>query len=183
MNNKGIKKRKKPSFIRYNSEYLARITSNWRRPKGLHNKVRLKKKGHIKSPAVGYGSPREVFGYYHSKFDYALINSEKDLVNLDKKYVLLSGKLGIKNRILLLKKLKTLDVTILNIKDIEKYINEAEEKLKQNKQKKQTEKQKKEESKKKTEKITTEKEIKELTAEEKLEKEKLEKKKILEKAQ
>ena len=149
----------------------------------MHNKVRLKRKGHIKSPAVGYGSPREVFGYYQSQFDYALINSEKDLENLNKKYVLLSGKLGVKSRISLLKKLKTLNVTILNIKDVEKYIKEAEEKLNQNKQKKQTEKQKKEESKKKIEKTATEKEAKELTAEEKLEKEKLEKKKVLEKAQ
>ena len=170
-----IQKRNKPSFIRYNSEYLRKLSSNWRKQKGLHNKVRLKKKGHPSFPSIGYGSPKEIRNLFDSKYKYKLINSEKDLENLNEKYVILSSKLGLKKKLIFLNKLKSLDIKILNMKDVEKFIKDSEEKLKQNKDKKKIESKKREEVKEKPV------EKKELTKEEKEEQEKLEKKKVLEK--
>ena len=178
MENNNIQKKKKPVFVRYNSEYSKKLSPNWRKSKGIHNKTRLKKKGHPLSPLIGYGSPKAVKGFYQSKFDYKLINSVKDLENLDKKYVLLSSKLGLKSKIELIGKILELKIKILNIKDPEKFVKEVQEKLKQNKNKKVIELQKKQEEKKKKE---EKKESKDLTDEEKKEKEKLEKKKVLEK--
>ena len=176
------KKMTKIKFTRYNSEYSKKLSPNWRSPRGIHNKVRLKKKGHIRSPSIGFGSPKEKMNLYQSKFDYKLINSESDLNNLDKKYVIISSKLGLKNKLKILDKLKTLDIKIINVKDIEKFINEIKQKLKSKKEKKKLEKTKKEEIKKKLEeKVTKEKETKELTKEEKQEKEELDKRKLLEK--
>ena len=182
METKTIKK-KKPEFTRYNSQYLSKLSSNWRSPRGIHNKTKLKKKGHPKVPSIGYGSPKGIQGLYKSEFSYKLINSEKDLENLDKEYVILSSKLGLKTKLQLINKLKQLNVKILNIKDLDKFVKDAEEKLKLNKEAKKLSKQKKEVSKKKREEKATEKEKKELTQEEKTEKEKLEKRKILEKPQ
>lgn len=176
-------KKKKYRFIRYNSQYLKKLSSKWRRPRGMHNKVRLKKKGHPRFPAVGHGSVKETHGLYKSKFKYKLINSEKDLENLNNNYVILSGSLGLKTKLKLINKLKNLNNKILNIKDLDKFVKDAEEKLKLKKEAKKVKKQKKEESKKKREEKTTKKEEKELTPEEKIEKEKLEKKKVLEKPQ
>jgi len=175
--------KKKPKFIRYNSEYLKKLSSSWRRPRGIHNKVRQKEKGHPRMPSIGYGSPKQFYSLYKSEFDYTLIKSEKDLENLNKKYVILSGNLGQKAKLNLVNKLKQLNVKILNIKDVDKFIKDAEEKLKSKKEKKTLEQKKKEERAKEREEKAKIKEKKEPTHEEKLEQEKLEKKKVLEGAQ
>ena len=176
-NENNLIRKKKPEFTRYNSEYLKKLNSNWRRARGIHNKVRLKRKGHPKAPSIGYRNINKIRGFYKSQFDYKIIDSEKDLENLDKNYVILSSKLGLKKRLQLINKIKSLNLEILNIKDVDKFVKQVEEKLKQNKEKKKKGEEKKEV--KKAEVI--EKEKKELTKEEKLEKEKLEKKKVLEK--
>lgn len=169
-------KRKKIKFIRYNSEYLRKLSPNWRRAKGMHNKVRLKKKGHPKSPSIGYGTPKKFKSFFKSKFDYVLVKSEKDLENLNKKEIMVSGKLGLKKRLELINKIKLMNVGVLNIKNLNEYVKNIEENLKQKKEKKKLAKQ---EIKEKIEEKTTEK--KELNQEERLEKEKLDKKNVLEK--
>ena len=178
-----LHKKNKPTFVRYNSQYLKKLGSNWRTPRGIHNKVREKRKGHPKMPSIGYGSSKQTLGLYKSEFDYKLVNSEKDLKNLDKKYIIISSKLGLKKRLQIINEIKALNIKVLNIKDLDKYVKGVEERLKQNKEIKKTEKQKKQETKKKIEEKVIQKEKTELTQEEKSEKEKLEKKKTLEKGQ
>ena len=178
MENKLIKK-KRHNFVRYNSEYLNKLGSNWRKPKGMHNKTRLSKKGHPLLVAVGYGNQKQFRGMYKSQFHYKLINSESDLENLKEEYVMISGSLGLRNKILLLNKIKTLNVKVLNVKDIEQFIKDDEEKIKLKKQKKKLKEHKKQEVKKKVEEAS--KKTKEITEEEKTEKEKEEKRKVLEK--
>lgn len=173
----------KRTFKRYHAGNLKKLGSSWRRPRGMHNKVRLKRKGHIKSPLIGYGGNKKTLGFYQSKFDYKIVNSEKDLINLDKKYVILSSTLGLKNKLQLLEKLKNLNIKVLNIKDLEKFIKKTQEKLSSKKEQKKTQQKKKEEIKKKLEEKVEEKGKKELTLEEKSEKEELEKRKVLEKPQ
>jgi large subunit ribosomal protein L32e len=176
-------KRKKPNFVRYSYSDHKKLKPNWRRQKGMHNKVRLSKKGHLKSPAIGYGSNKTFKSFYMSQFDYKLINSEKDLESLDKKYVLLSGKLGLKNKLKLVEKLKNLNIKVINLKDLEQFIKEKQNLMKGNKEKKLIEKQTKDDQKKKIQQKIEEKDKKEMTKENKEELEKLEKKKILESPQ
>ena len=151
MENKLIKK-KRHNFVRYNSEYLDKLGSNWRKPKGMHNKTRLSKKGHPLLVAVGYGNQKQFRGMYKSQFHYKLINSESDLENLKEEYVMISGSLGLRNKILLLNKIKTLNVKVLNVKDIEQFIKDAEEKIKLKKQKRLQKRKKLKKRKKKREK-------------------------------
>jgi len=178
MENK-LAKKKRHNFVRYNSEYLNKLGSNWRKPKGMHNKTRLSKKGHPLLVSIGYGNQKQSKGMYKSQFHYKLINSENDLENLKEKYIMISGNLGLRSKILLLNKVKVLNVNVLNVKDIEKFIKDAEEKIKINKQKKKLKEHKKQEVKKKVEEAS--KKTKEITEEEKTEKDKEEKRKILEK--
>lgn len=176
------KSNRKPIFIRYNS-HLRKLSKNWRSQTGIHNKVRLKKKGHPKSPSVGYGSSNNLKGLYMSKLKYKVIKSESDLLAINNENVFLSAKLGLKKKLKILNELKQKNIKIMNIKDIDSYINTAKELIKNRKQNKIIEKQKKQETLKKIEEAEAKKENKELTQEEKEEKKKSEKKKILEKPQ
>ncbi|MEK6835636.1 MAG: eL32 family ribosomal protein [Nanoarchaeota archaeon] len=171
-------RKEKPDFIRYTSKNLKKLGKSWRRPRGIHNKVKLKIKGHIKSPSIGYGNKSELKGLYKGQISYKVVSNLSELKNLDTNAVLISSKLGLKKKVQLLNEIKKLNVKVLSIKDIDAYIKNIEEKLKQRKEKKKQIEQKKEEFKKKAEEKSKEK--KELTQEEKSELEKQEKK-VLEK--
>ena len=56
---KNLAKAKKPKFVRRDANNK-RFHNKWRKPRGLHNKRRLKKAGHQKNPSIGYKSPDEV---------------------------------------------------------------------------------------------------------------------------
>merc|ERR1719500_1591990 len=53
-----VKKRTK-KFTRHQSDRYDKLKRNWRRPKGIDNRVRRKFKGMYKMPNIGYGSQRE----------------------------------------------------------------------------------------------------------------------------
>ena len=177
MENTNIK-RKKRKFIRYKSINQVKLKGGWRRVRGMHNKVRLKKKGHIHKVSIGYGTKKETRNLYNSMFDYKLIKNLNDLNNLDKKYILISKSIGLKKKIEILKKAKELGLNVIRIKDIDSFLNTVQDNLNKNKQKKEKKQQKKEVYQKKAEEKSKEK--KEVKEEEKKEEEKEEKRKVLE---
>ncbi|ELK30526.1 60S ribosomal protein L32 [Myotis davidii] len=50
-----VKKRTK-KFIRHQSDGYVKIKRNWRKPRGIDNRVRRRFKGQILMPNIGYGS-------------------------------------------------------------------------------------------------------------------------------
>lgn len=50
-----LKKRTK-KFIRHQSDRYVKLKSNWRKPKGIDNRVRRRFKGLYLMPKIGYGS-------------------------------------------------------------------------------------------------------------------------------
>merc|ERR1712150_120438 len=50
-----VKKRTK-KFIRHQSDRYGKVKSNWRKPKGIDNRVRRRFKGQYKMPNIGYGT-------------------------------------------------------------------------------------------------------------------------------
>lgn len=173
-----ILKKKKKNFFRYKSINQKKLKSGWRKPKGIHNKVRLKKKGHPHKVSIGYGTKKELRNYYNSIYDYKLIKNLNDLDNLDKKYILISKSVGLRKKIEILNRAKDLNLNVIRVGDVDSFLKKIQDKLKENKQKKEKKKQKKEVFEKKAEEKIIDK--KELTPEEKIEKEKEEKKKVLE---
>jgi len=150
-----ISKTKKPKFKRTDSNKY-NFKNKWRKPRGLHNKLRLKKKGHQKVPAVGYGSPKDKRGLTKEGLRPKLIFTIKDLEKLSKKDTgVISSSLGTKKKIELLEKANELNLNISNVKDINKFIEEKKAQIESRKKsrtkKKEKQKKTKEESIKKAE--------------------------------
>lgn len=154
---------KKIKFVREDAGLKKRIKFQWRKARGIQSKVREERKGHGRKVKIGYGTSKE------GRKEVNLITNLKDLEN-SKGEVILSGKLGMRKRIELIKKAQEKKIKITNIKNTEEYIKNVEEKRKELKEKKGQEKKKKEATKEpkketkqeKKEEITKEEEKKEL---------------------
>ena len=174
-------KERKPDFIRQQGRYLKSLSKNWRAPKGMHSKLRKKLRGKIKQPSIGYSSPKEARYLHPSGLMPQLISNLNQLSGLtEKDGIIISGKLGKRKKIELLKKIKETKYKVLNIKDIDSYIKESEEEKKKQKEIAAGRKQEKEKSKKKALEKAKKEKRKEETPEEKEKREKEEKRKVLE---
>ncbi|MEE6514723.1 hypothetical protein FKM82_023056 [Ascaphus truei] len=54
-----IVKKQTKKFIRHQSDRYVKIKSNWRKPRGIDNRVRRRFKGQILMPNIGYGSNKK----------------------------------------------------------------------------------------------------------------------------
>jgi large subunit ribosomal protein L32e len=158
-------KAKKPNFIREDAHKKPRVRPNWRLPKGMHSKIRHKKKGHQKMPRPGYGSPVSVRGLHKSGLEPILLVSLKglDTINKSTQGVIIASSMGDRKRVEALKIAAKKGIRVLNIKNSEEYIKGVEEKRKQLKEEK---KQKIESEEKKSEKKVA-KETKDIKKEDK----------------
>nr|CAG4635825.1 EOG090X0HTB [Artemia franciscana] len=73
-----IKKRTK-QFIRHQSDRYAKLKRNWRKPKGIDNRVRRRFKGQYLMPNVGYGSAKKTKHMLPNGFRKVLVNNMKEL--------------------------------------------------------------------------------------------------------
>lgn len=179
-------KSRKPEFLRQSYGQTLSLIRKWIRPRGLHSKMRLHRKGHRKNVSPGYGSPKEVRGLSKEGLVPVLVDNLKKLAAIDAETqgIIVSSKIGLKNRILILKEAVRRKIKVLNIKSPEAYLKNIEDMMKKKKEEKlskeQLKKKKKEELKKKAEQKEKEKKLEEtLTDEEKKEKEKEERDKVL----
>ena len=163
-NKKG--KIKKLNFKRRQA-YLKKLADKWRRPRGLHNKLRLQKKGKGRVPGIGYGKKKNTD-------KPSRISKMSDFENSGKN-VIISSKVGLRKKIELIKKAQELKLNILNLKDAGKYIEAKLNKKKELKKKSGERKNRREEKVKKRE---SKKE--QASKEDKAKQEKEEKKKVLE---
>jgi large subunit ribosomal protein L32e len=150
-------------FKRSDKHKKKKLKGGWRRPKGLHNKIRLQKKGYGKKVKTGYKRRSE---------EIVLVNKKEQLATKPKSIII--AKVSRKNKEEIINEAKKLGINIINL-NIERFNKKTEEKnlLKQEKQKKVTERK----SKKKTIEKKVEKEEK--TDEEKKKENKEEKDKVL----
>ncbi len=129
-------KKRKPAFVVKESSFSARVKKRWRFPRGKHSKVRQMHKGRNALPNPGYGAPKLVRGVDAKSGLYpVVIASEKDLLAVDKasQGVLLSAKLGIRRKIVLIQKVQELGLTLLNIKDPAAYVRGAQKAVQERK--------------------------------------------------
>lgn len=110
-------KKKKPDYLRYTSHRVKALKEDsWRRPRGIHNKVRRKLKGKPSMVEVGYGSPKEVKGLLRNGKKPVLIHNLEELLKLDKEkeVAIIASAVGKRKRELILQKAKELNIEVLN---------------------------------------------------------------------
>ncbi len=148
-----------------------KFKNKWRKARGLHNKIRRKVKGHRKQPSIGYGSPVSMKNLDPSGFLPVQVSNLADLdkiKNEGKLAALISKKVGQRKKIKILEECKRMNIKVLNIKDIDKFINQVKENMDSRKKKQKRIEDKKKKSKeealkkseKKKDKKKTEEEIK-----------------------
>ncbi len=118
----------KQRFVRQNIS-RKRLKLKWRRPKGIHSKLRLNKAGHIKKPSPGFRARRK------DRIKIMLIRNINDLTNA-KQSALLSSKLGLKKKIEILRRAQEIKLKILNVKNIDEFIKKTKEIIEKKKQEK-----------------------------------------------
>jgi large subunit ribosomal protein L32e len=143
MDNEKSKIRKKPKFKRQNF-LLSKLKESWRKPKGLHSKLRLKRRGKGKRPKIGYGTNKESKGLIKNQ-RYVYISNVKGLENV-KQPILISSNTGLKKKLEIVKKAEELNLKIINVnakKLLEKLKNRKEKKAEETAPKEKTKKENK----------------------------------------
>lgn len=109
-------KRKEPEFIRQESWRYVRVKENWRRPRGIDSKMRLKKKGKPPLPNIGYRVPKLIRGRHPSGFIEVLIHNIKELegIDPDKYAIRIAASVGKRKRIEIIKRADELGIRVLN---------------------------------------------------------------------
>lgn len=156
-------KDKKPLFIKQDAHKKTRVGSKWRRPRGLHSKVRLCKKGYRRSVSKGYRSPLLVRGFHKKGLKGRVVNSLKDIDEIKKgdEGIIISQGVGLRKKTEIVKKAVEKSVRIINIKDPAKFLSSVEEILKKKKEEKERRKGSKEKKRKEKEKKAEEKKTEE----------------------
>jgi large subunit ribosomal protein L32e len=123
-------KAKKPNFLREDYQKRACIPLPWRRPRGVHSKLRHRFAGHRALVNPGYGSPKEAYGLSPSGYEQILVHTISELQKLNSKTqgAILGSTIGLPRKIALLTEAKKLGVRVLNVKDVDaelKTINDS----------------------------------------------------------
>lgn len=115
-------KKRKPTYKRTQHNQFAKFKNDvkWRRPKGMGNKDRRNRKGHIGTLKVGYGSPSEIRGANKDGLFEVLVHRVEDLALVDSKTQIgvISATVGGRKKAEILKEAQTKKVAIANVKDI-----------------------------------------------------------------
>jgi len=108
--------RRRPKFVRQESWRYVRVKENWRRPRGIDSKMRLKLKSRPALVSIGYGSPRKVRGLHPSGKREVLVHNVEELerINPEVEVARIAHTVGLRKRIQILEKAKDLGITVLN---------------------------------------------------------------------
>lgn len=103
-------------FKRQESWRLKRVKENWRRPRGVTSRMRKEKNGWPALVKVGHGSAGLKRGLHPRGLVERIVRNESDLEGLNPKLhiVRLSGRLGERRRLVLVERVRSLNVHIAN---------------------------------------------------------------------
>merc|ERR1712044_109728 len=73
-----VKKRTK-KFIRHQSDRYVKVKENWRKPKGIDNRVRRRFKGQYLMPSIGYGTNAKTRHVMPDGFKKFVVHNVKEL--------------------------------------------------------------------------------------------------------
>jgi large subunit ribosomal protein L32e len=144
-------KAKKPNFCRQETHRRKKLGTEWRKPKGVQSKLRLRRRGKGKMVSIGYRMPEEVRGLTKEGLRQVYVSNPAHLKYVGTGEVAIIKKVSNRTRLEILKAAQKANIRILNIRDIAKKVEELTAKRSHKKVKKE------EKSKKKTKKEEEEK--------------------------
>ena len=123
--------KKRPHFKRFESWRLLRIKDQWRKPRGIDNKMRTELQGWPKSVKVGYRGPVAVRGLHASGYEEVMIWNTADLETVDPETQVarIGGSVGNRKKEAILEKAEELNVNVLNpgVQEVEDDFEELED--------------------------------------------------------
>jgi large subunit ribosomal protein L32e len=121
------KRHKKPWFKRDDYEKKKKLSSSWRKPRGLFNKMRrgFPDKGAVVQ--VGYGAPTAIRGFHPSGYEEVLVTCYADLEEvLPDQAVRISRTVGARKRQIILERAFAKGLKVLNPRAVGRSLNEEE---------------------------------------------------------
>lgn len=121
-------KHKKPEFARSESWRYAKLSSSWRRPRGLDHKMRRKIKGWPPTVSTGYKGPRIARGLHPSGYREILVHNAQEIKALDPKTqaARIAHTVGRKKRGQIISEARRKKIVVLNAKEIKEETSELE---------------------------------------------------------
>ena len=74
-----VEKKRTKKFIRHQSDRYHKLKPNWRKPKGIDNRVRRRYKGQYLMPNIGYGSNKKTKHVCPDGFKKFVVHNVKEL--------------------------------------------------------------------------------------------------------
>jgi large subunit ribosomal protein L32e len=107
---------RRPAFLRQEWFRFARLGEKWRKPKGIHSKMRRHYGYRPPIVSIGYGSPKEVRGYHPSGFQEVMVHNPAQLEKINPKVqaARVGGTVGFKKRLAIEKRADELGIRVLN---------------------------------------------------------------------
>ncbi len=145
-------KSSKPDFARQDSNNHPQFRESWRRPRGIHNKMKKCIRGNKYMPAVGYGGPKDTRGLTSSGLMTVLVSNLKDFERCsDDCAAVISSGVGMKKRLYLLNFALGKKIRVMGVKDIAADVSRIESVFADRKKSRLTKEKKIEEKKKEME--------------------------------
>ena len=109
-------KSKKPEFNTHDSHKKKKLATSWRKPRGLHNKLRqhIAAKGRVVQP--GFGSPKAVRGYHPCGLAEVRVNNVAELAAVEGCAVRIASTVGMKKRLDIQSEAEKMGLKVLNPK-------------------------------------------------------------------
>ena len=111
---------KRPAFKRQNWFRYKRLGDKWRRPRGIHSKMRRHFKYRIPVVQSGFRGPASVRGLHPSGFEEVRVNNPKDVDDVDPKTqaIRIARTVGDKKREIIVDKADELGIRVFNRRDL-----------------------------------------------------------------
>ena len=122
-------KKKQPKFVRQEYNKRKQLPLNWRKPRGVHSKLRLRRRGKPQMVSAGYKMPEQVRGLTREGLLQIFVSAPEHLKFVKAGEVAVIRKVSNKRRLEILQAAQKLNIKILNFKNISKKINEIKAKL------------------------------------------------------